>query len=176
MEKDSTMLRKSSFKSGSKSIDQLDMARYAPMTSSWNVCSKIRLQALEKAEGSSIPIMADDNSLPTSTYWRWVIGSWLKMILFLLICDMYRFTFSLPDIWFIKEGLPSDVSTGDQALFTSQESPLFLIRPFLGIWWSLLSNIHSSLSKRRRQSQNLWQIVFSDTFCLHFAKQNEKVL
>ena len=30
---------------------------------------------------------------------------------------MYRLTFSMPDIWLIKEGLPSDVSTGDQALF-----------------------------------------------------------
>jgi hypothetical protein len=39
------------------------------------------------------------------------------MILFLLVCDMYRLTFSMPDIWLIKEGLPSDVSTGDQALF-----------------------------------------------------------
>ncbi|MGF0098834.1 hypothetical protein ACQRD6_10895, partial [Prevotella sp. SGI.027] len=46
---------------------------------------------------------------------------------------MNCFIFSLLDICYIKEGLPSDVSTGDQALFTPQESPLFIVRPFQGI-------------------------------------------
>ena len=127
------ILRKSSFKSGSKRIDQFDKARYDPTTSSLYVCSKIRLQAFEQPDGSSCPLIADDNSMPTSTKCRWVIGSWQKMILFLLTCEMNCFIFSLSDICYIKEGLPSDVSTGDQALFTPQESPLFLISPFQGI-------------------------------------------
>ena len=133
MEKDSTILRKSSFRSGSKRIDQFDKARYGPTTSSLYVCSKIRLQALKLPEGSSCSLIADDNSMPTSTKCRWVIGLWQKMILFLLTCEMNCFIFSLSDICYIKEGLPSDVSTGDQALFTPQESPLFLISPFQGI-------------------------------------------
>ena len=70
--------------------------------------------------------------LDFSLIFKIVTGSWQKMILFLLICDMYRFTFSLPDIWFIKEGLPSDVSTGDQALFYTTRESLVSYSPISG--------------------------------------------
>ena len=114
--------------------------------------------------------------MPTSTKCRWVIGSWQKMILFLLTCEMNCFIFSLLDICYIKEGLPSDVSTGDQALFTPQESPLFIVRPFQGFWWSLLSNIHSSLSKRRRGTKSPLISPFQELFLPVFAKQSEKLI
>ena len=79
--------------------------------------------------------------MPTSTKCRWVIGSWQKMILFLLTCEMNCFIFSLSDICYIKEGLPSDVSTGDQALFYTTRESLVYRSPisghFGGLCWAI---------------------------------------
>ena len=52
--------------------------------------------------------------------------------------------------------------------------PCFLLAHFRAYWWSLLSNIHSSLSKRRREAKSPSISQFQKLFLPVFAKQSEK--
>lgn len=54
--------------------------------------------------------------------------------------------------------------------------PCLSFAHFRAFWWSLLSNIHSSLSKRRRETKSPLISPFQELFLPVFAKQSEKLI